>query len=250
MLLQIKNLKASIKNSDAEPILKGLNLEVNANEIHAIMGPNGSGKSTLSKVIAGHPDYEVLEGEILFNGKNLLDLEVTERANAGIFLGFQYPIEVPGVNNADFLRLAYNSKQVFEGKDELDPLDFNELLENKINMLNIPPYFIERSLNEGFSGGEKKRNEILQMAILEPILSILDEIDSGLDIDALKLVSESINKLLAPHKAVILITHYQRLLDYIKPTHVHIIYQGKIVKSGGAELALELEKNGYAGAVK
>ncbi len=250
MLLQIKNLKASIKNSDAEPILKGLNLEVNANEIHAIMGPNGSGKSTLSKVIAGHPDYEVLEGEILFNGKNLLDLEVTERANAGIFLGFQYPIEVPGVNNADFLRLAYNSKQVFEGKEELDPLDFNELLENKINMLNIPPYFIERSLNEGFSGGEKKRNEILQMAILEPILSILDEIDSGLDIDALKLVSESINKLLAPHKAVILITHYQRLLDYIKPTHVHIIYQGKIVKSGGAELALELEKNGYAGAVK
>jgi Fe-S cluster assembly ATP-binding protein len=249
MLLQIKNLKASIKNSDAEPILKGLNLEVKPNEIHAIMGPNGSGKSTLSKIIAGHPDYEVIEGEILFNGQNLLDLEVTERANAGIFLGFQYPIEVPGVNNADFLRLAYNSKQVFEGKEELDPLDFNELLENKIKLLNIPPYFIERSLNEGFSGGEKKRNEILQMAILEPILSILDEIDSGLDIDALKLVSESINKLRNPDKALILITHYQRLLDYIEPTHVHIMYQGLIVKSGGAELALELEKNGYAGAV-
>ncbi len=249
MLLQIKNLKATIKNSDAEPILKGLNLEVKPNEIHAIMGPNGSGKSTLSKIIAGHPDYEVIEGEILFNGQNLLDLEVTERANAGIFLGFQYPIEVPGVNNADFLRLAYNSKQVFEGKEELDPLDFNELLENKIKLLNIPPYFIERSLNEGFSGGEKKRNEILQMAILEPILSILDEIDSGLDIDALKLVSESINKLRNPDKALILITHYQRLLDYIEPTHVHIMYQGLIVRSGGAELALELEKNGYAGAV-
>jgi len=249
MLLQIKNLKASIKNSDAEPILKGLNLEVKPNEIHAIMGPNGSGKSTLSKIITGHPDYEVIEGEILFNGQNLLDLEVTERANAGIFLGFQYPIEVPGVNNADFLRLAYNSKQVFEGKEELDPLDFNELLENKIKLLNIPPYFIERSLNEGFSGGEKKRNEILQMAILEPILSILDEIDSGLDIDALKLVSESINKLRNPDKALILITHYQRLLNYIKPSHVHIMYQGLIVRSGGAELALELEKNGYAGAV-
>ena len=249
MLLQIKNLKATIKNSDAEPILKGLNLEVKPNEIHAIMGPNGSGKSTLSKIIAGHPDYEVIEGEILFNGQNLLDLEVTERANAGIFLGFQYPIEVPGVNNADFLRLAYNSKQVFEGKEELDPLDFNELLENKIKLLNIPPYFIELSLNEGFSGGEKKRNEILQMAILEPILSILDEIDSGLDIDALKLVSESINKLRNPDKALILITHYQRLLDYIEPTHVHIMYQGLIVRSGGAELALELEKNGYAGAV-
>ena len=248
MLLQIKNLKATIKNSDAEPILKGLNLEVKPNEIHAIMGPNGSGKSTLSKIIAGHPDYEVIEGEILFNGQNLLDLEVTERANAGIFLGFQYPIEVPGVNNADFLRLAYNSKQVFEGKEELDPLDFNELLENKIKLLNIPPYFIERSLNEGFSGGEKKRNEILQMAILEPILSILDEIDSGLDIDALKLVSESINKLRNPDKALILITHYQRLLDYIEPTHVHIMYQGLIVRSGGAELALELDKNGYAGA--
>ena len=247
--MQIKNLKATIKNSDAEPILKGLNLEVKPNEIHAIMGPNGSGKSTLSKIIAGHPDYEVIEGEILFNGQNLLDLEVTERANAGIFLGFQYPIEVPGVNNADFLRLAYNSKQVFEGKEELDPLDFNELLENKIKLLNIPPYFIERSLNEGFSGGEKKRNEILQMAILEPILSILDEIDSGLDIDALKLVSESINKLRNPDKALILITHYQRLLDYIEPTHVHIMYQGLIVRSGGAELALELEKNGYAGAV-
>ena len=249
MLLQIKNLKATIKNSDAEPILKGLNLEVKPNEIHAIMGPNGSGKSTLSKIIAGHPDYEVIEGEILFNGQNLLDLEVTERANAGIFLGFQYPIEVPGVNNADFLRLAYNSKQVFEGKEELDPLDFNELLENKIKLLNIPPYFIERSLNEGFSGGEKKRNEILQMAILEPILSILDEIDSGLDIDALKLVSESINKLRNPDKALNLITHYQRLLYYIEPTHVHIMYQGLIVRSGGAELALELEKNGYAGAV-
>jgi len=249
MLLEIKNLKAGIKNNNSEPIIKGLNLQIKSGEIHAIMGPNGSGKSTLSKIIAGHPEYEVFDGEILFQGKNLFDLDITERANAGIFLGFQYPIEVPGVNNADFLRLAYNSKQISQNQDELDPLDFNDLLEEKIKLLNIPPYFIERSLNEGFSGGEKKRNEILQMAILEPIISILDEIDSGLDIDALKLVSESINKLLSPEKSLLLITHYQRLLDYVKPDFVHIMYKGLIVKSGGAELALDLEKNGYAGAV-
>lgn len=241
-MLQIKNLKASI---DGENILNGINLEIQAGEIHAIMGPNGSGKSTLSKVIAGHPDYTVLGGEVLFEGKNILELEANERANLGLFLGFQYPVEVPGVNNADFLRLAYNSKQVYEKKEELDPLDFNDLLQAKMKLLDINPVFIERSVNDGFSGGEKKRNEILQMAILEPKLAILDEIDSGLDIDALRIVASSVNKLMDKNKALLLITHYQRLLNYIEPTHVHIMYKGKIVKSGGKQLAHELEEEGY-----
>jgi len=241
-MLQINDLKASI---DEQSILNGISLKIEAGEIHAIMGPNGSGKSTLSKVIAGHPDYKVHSGEILFEGKNILDLEPDERAKLGLFLGFQYPVEVPGVNNADFLRMAYNSKGGEEGKEELKPVDFNDLLEEKMKLLDMNPVFIERSVNEGFSGGEKKRNEILQMAVLEPKLAILDEIDSGLDIDALRIVASGVNKLMNPNRALLLITHYQRLLEYIQPTHVHVMYKGKIVKSGDKQLARELEKEGY-----
>lgn len=242
MLLQIKNLQASI---DGQKILKGINLEIKAGEIHAIMGPNGSGKSTLSKILAGHHDYKIDEGEICLNGENILELEADERAKKGLFLGFQYPVEVPGVNNADFLRLAYNSKQLYEGKEELDPLDFDEFVKSKIKLLEINEVFLERSVNEGFSGGEKKRNEILQMAVLEPKLAILDEIDSGLDIDALRIVATGVNRLMNKEKGLLLITHYQRLLEYIVPTHVHIMAQGEIKRSGGKDLALELEKQGY-----
>ncbi|BAW96855.1 FeS assembly ATPase SufC [[Synechococcus] sp. NIES-970] len=242
VILQIKNLTATV---DGQPILKGVNLEIKAGEIHAIMGRNGSGKSTLSKIIAGHPEYEVTGGEIIYKGENLLEKEAEERALEGIFLAFQYPLEIPGVSNLDFLRVAYNAKRKHQGLEEIDAFDFEDLIEEKLDVVKMNPSFLERSLNEGFSGGEKKRNEILQMALLEPSLGILDEIDSGLDIDALRIVAEGVNQLATPDNAFLLITHYQRLLDYITPQFVHVMYDGRIVKSGGKELALELEETGY-----
>lgn len=242
VILQIKNLTASV---DGQPILKGVNLEIKAGEIHAIMGRNGSGKSTLSKIIAGHPEYEVTGGEIIYKGENLLEKEAEERALDGIFLAFQYPLEIPGVSNLDFLRVAYNAKRKHQGLEEIDAFDFEDLIEEKLEVVKMNPSFLERSLNEGFSGGEKKRNEILQMALLEPSLGILDEIDSGLDIDALRIVAEGVNQLATSENAFLLITHYQRLLDYITPQFVHVMYDGRIVKSGGKELALELEETGY-----
>jgi Fe-S cluster assembly ATP-binding protein len=242
MLLEVKDLHAGIEGKE---ILKGLNLQVNKGEVHAIMGPNGSGKSTLSKVLAGHPSYEVISGEVLFEGKNLLDLEPDERAREGVFMAFQYPVEVPGVSNSQFLRLAYNEKMKHFGEEELDPLEFNDLLKEKAKIVEMSPEFFKRSVNEGFSGGEKKRNEILQMAVLEPKLAILDETDSGLDIDALRIVAEGVNKLRSSENAIILVTHYQRLLNYIEPDFVHVLAGGKIVKEGGKELALELEEKGY-----
>jgi Fe-S cluster assembly ATP-binding protein len=241
-ILSIKNLTASV---DGNPILKGVNLEINAGEIHAIMGRNGSGKSTLSKVITGHPDYEITGGQIVYQGQDLLALEPNERALAGIFLAFQYPLEIPGVSNLDFLRIAYNAKRKHLGLEEIDTFDFEDFIQEKLDVVKMNPAFLERSLNEGFSGGEKKRNEILQMAILEPTLSILDEIDSGLDIDALRIVSEGVNFLKNPNNATLVITHYQRLLNYIIPDQIHVMYDGKIVMSGGKELALELEEKGY-----
>ena len=241
-LLEVKGLKVAINENQ---ILKDLNLIVNKGEIHAIMGPNGSGKSTFSKVLAGHPAYSILEGEISFNGSNILDLEPEERAHLGIFLAFQYPIEIPGVSNEDFLRLAYNSKQKFYNKPEVDPIEFLTIINKKLEFVNMSPTFLSRNLNEGFSGGEKKRNEILQMILLDSELSILDETDSGLDIDALRIISNGINKFMNPEKAIILITHYQRLLDYINPTYVHVMQNGKIIKTGSADLAKELETKGY-----
>lgn len=241
-ILSIKNLTASV---DGNQILKGVNLEIKAGEVHAIMGRNGSGKSTLSKVITGHPDYEITGGEIIYQGQDLSALEPHERALAGIFLAFQYPLEIPGVSNLDFLRIAYNAKRKHLGLEELDTFDFEDLIQEKLDVVKMNPAFLERSLNEGFSGGEKKRNEILQMAILEPTLSILDEIDSGLDIDALRIVSEGVNYLKNSDNATLVITHYQRLLNYIIPDHIHVMYDGKIVMSGGKELALELEEKGY-----
>lgn len=242
VILSVRDLMATV---DGTQILKGLNLEVKAGEIHAIMGPNGSGKSTFSKILAGHPDYEVTGGEILFLGQNLLEMEAEERAKSGVFLAFQYPIEIPGVSNLDFLRLAYNSKRKFQGLDELDAFDFDEVVRQKLDVVKMDPAFLSRSVNEGFSGGEKKRNEILQMALLEPRLSILDETDSGLDIDALKIVSAGVNQLTTPDNAIVLITHYQRLLNYITPDYVHVMEGGRIVTTGGKELALELEERGY-----
>ncbi|HLA75089.1 MAG TPA: Fe-S cluster assembly ATPase SufC, partial [Gammaproteobacteria bacterium] len=218
---------------------------VRAGEVHAIMGPNGSGKSTFAKVLAGHPSYTVTGGEVLFQGKNLLDLPPEARAQAGVFLAFQYPVEVPGVTNSAFLRLAYNSVQAQRGREELDPLEFDDLVREKIKIVDMDPSFLDRSVNEGFSGGEKKRNEILQMAILEPTLAILDETDSGLDIDALRVVSNGVNQLIAPDNAVVMVTHYQRLLNYITPDFVHVMEGGQIIKTGGKELALELEERGY-----
>ncbi len=242
MLLEVKNLHAGI---DGKEILKGLNLRVNKGEVHAIMGPNGSGKSTLSKVLAGHPSYEVISGEVLFDGNNLLELEPDERAREGVFMAFQYPVEVPGVSNSQFLRLAYNQKAKHHGQEELDPLEFNDYLKEKAKVVEMSSEFFKRSVNEGFSGGEKKRNEILQMAVLEPKLAILDETDSGLDIDALRIVAEGVNTLRSSENAIILVTHYQRLLNYIQPDFVHVLAGGKIVKEGGKELALELEEKGY-----
>ena len=241
-LLEIKGLEVSINEND---ILKGLNLTINKGEIHAIMGPNGSGKSTFSKVLAGHPAYEVLSGDILFKGSSILELEPEDRSHLGIFLAFQYPIEIPGVSNEDFLRLAYNSKQKFYNKPEVDPIEFFTIINEKLKLVNMSPSFLSRNLNEGFSGGEKKRNEILQMILLDSELSVLDETDSGLDIDALRVISNGINNFMNQDKSIILITHYQRLLDYINPTYVHVMQNGKIVKTGPANLAKELETKGY-----
>lgn len=241
-ILEVKNLEVSINKNK---ILKNLNLKIKKGEIHAIMGPNGSGKSTFSKVLAGHPLYTILKGDIFFKGSSILDLEPEQRSHLGIFLAFQYPIEIPGVSNEDFLRLAYNSKQKFYNKSEVDPIEFLSLINEKLNFVKMSPTFLSRNVNEGFSGGEKKRNEILQMILLDSELAILDETDSGLDIDALKIISTGINKFMNPSKAILLITHYQRLLDYIKPNYVHVMQNGKIVKTGSAELAKELEKKGY-----
>ncbi len=241
-ILEIKNLKTSINENE---ILKDLSLAVNKGEIHAIMGPNGSGKSTFSKVVAGHPAYEITAGDIFFKGSSILNLEPEERSHLGIFLAFQYPIEIPGVSNEDFLRLAYNSKQKFYNRSELDPIEFFSVITEKLKLVDMDPAFLGRNINEGFSGGEKKRNEILQMILLDSELSILDETDSGLDIDALKVISKGINTFMTPNKAIILITHYQRLLDYVKPNYVHVMQNGKIIKTGSAELAKELELKGY-----
>jgi Fe-S cluster assembly ATP-binding protein len=241
-LLAVSGLHATVNGIR---ILKGMDLTIRSGEVHAIMGPNGSGKSTFAKVLAGHPAYEVSAGEVVFEGANLLALEPEARARAGIFLGFQYPIEIPGVANSQFLRLAYNTLQVERGKDELDPLEFGDFVREKMKLLEMSPEFLQRSVNEGFSGGEKKRNEILQMALLDPRLAILDETDSGLDIDALRIVAHGVNQLANKNNAIVLITHYQRLLDYIVPDYVHVMESGRIVKTGGKELALELEARGY-----
>jgi Fe-S cluster assembly ATP-binding protein len=230
---------------DGKEILRGINLSIKKGEIHAIMGPNGSGKSTLAKILAGHPAYVVTKGEVLFEGRNLLELAPDERAREGVFLAFQYPVEVPGVSNAQFMRLAYNEKRKHLGEEELDPLEFKDLLAERAKVVEMDAGLMSRSVNEGFSGGEKKRNEILQMAVLEPKLAVLDETDSGLDIDALRIVSEGVNKLRTPENAVVLVTHYQRLLNYIVPDHVHVLFKGRIVRTGGKELALELEEKGY-----
>lgn len=241
-MLEIRDLHATVEGKE---ILRGINLTIKKGEIHAIMGPNGSGKSTLAKILAGHPAYEVTKGEVLFEGRNLLELAPDERAREGVFLAFQYPVEVPGVSNAQFLRLAYNEQRKHRGEEELDPLEFKDLLTERAKVVDMDAGLMSRSVNEGFSGGEKKRNEILQMAVLEPKLAVLDETDSGLDIDALRIVSEGVNKLRTPENAVVLVTHYQRLLNYIVPDHVHVLYKGRIVRTGGKELALELEEKGY-----
>ena len=242
-MLSIKDLKASIE--DGTQILKGINLEVKAGEVHAIMGPNGSGKSTLSKVIAGHPAYHVDGGSVTLDGKDLLQMEINERANSGLFISTQYPTEIPGVNNVEFLKMALNSKRVFLGQPEIDDAEFKNLIDEKMALLEMDERYRDRGVNEGYSGGEKKRNEILQMAILDPKVSLLDETDSGLDIDALRIVAGGINHIMGPDKAVILVTHYQRLLDYVKPDFVHVLRHGKIILSGGPELALTLEEKGY-----
>jgi Fe-S cluster assembly ATP-binding protein len=241
-VLEIRNLRATVEGKE---ILRGIDLKVNKGEVHAIMGPNGSGKSTLAKILAGHPAYEVTGGEVIFEGRNLLELQPDERAREGVFLAFQYPVEVPGVSNAQFLRLAYNEKRKHHGEEELDPLEFKDLLAERAKVVEMEASFMARSVNEGFSGGEKKRNEILQMAVLEPKLAVLDETDSGLDIDALRIVADGVNKLRTPENAVVLVTHYQRLLNYIVPDFVHVLYKGRIVRSGGKELAYELEEKGY-----
>ncbi|MEP1150478.1 MAG: Fe-S cluster assembly ATPase SufC [Balneola sp.] len=243
-MLEIKNLHAKVEGEDIE-ILKGVNLKVNAGEIHAIMGPNGSGKSTLSKVVSGHPEYEVTEGEILFNGEDITELDADERAHLGLFLAFQYPVEVPGITNKTLLREAYNTIARANDREELDPLEFEDYITEKLDVIEMKDEFLSRSINTGFSGGEKKKNEIFQMAVLNPVLSFLDETDSGLDIDALKVVSDGVNKIANSENAIVMITHYQRLLNYIKPDYVHVMMAGKLIKSGGFELAEELEANGY-----
>jgi Fe-S cluster assembly ATP-binding protein len=241
-VLSINNLHASV---DGKEILKGVSLTVNPGEIHAIMGPNGSGKSTLAQVLAGHPAYEVTDGQVLFEGRDLLDMEPEERAQAGLFLAFQYPVELPGVTNAYFLRAAYNEIRKSRGEEELDSMDFLDLLEEKLKLVEWGPELMQRAVHAGFSGGGQKRNEILQLAVLEPKLAVLDETDSGLDIDALRTVAAGVNKLRRPDNAFIVITHYQRLLNYIVPDRVHVLSDGKVVMSGGKELALELEAKGY-----
>jgi Fe-S cluster assembly ATP-binding protein len=242
VILSVKDLTAEV---DGVQILKGLNLEIKAGEVHAIMGPNGSGKSTFSKVLAGHPAYTVTGGEIWYKGKNLLDLEPEIRSREGIFLAFQYPLEIPGVTNSDFLRLSYNNLRKHKGLEELDIIDFDDFIQEKLEIVEMNPSFLSRSVNEGFSGGEKKRNEILQMAILDPTLAILDETDSGLDIDALRIVAGGVNKLSTPHNSSLVITHYQRLLNYIIPDFIHVMENGKIILTGDKDLALELEEKGY-----
>ena len=241
-MLEINNLKATIGTTE---ILRGLSLSVNAGEVHAIMGPNGSGKSTLAQVIAGHADYEVTDGTVTYNGSDLLELEPEQRAREGIFLGFQYPVEIAGVNNAYLLKASMNAKRKHQGLEEIDAFEFLKLAKEKMALLGMDPKFLNRGVNEGFSGGEKKRNEILQMAMLEPNLAILDETDSGLDIDALRAVAEGVNSLRTPDRAIILVTHYQRLLDYIEPDFVHVLSEGRIVRSGDKSLALQLEEKGY-----
>jgi Fe-S cluster assembly ATP-binding protein len=241
-MLSIKNLHASVEGT---PILRGINLEVKAGEVHAIMGPNGSGKSTLASVLAGREEYEVTEGEVIFQNKDLLEMAPEDRAREGVFLAFQYPVEIPGVSSTNFLRTALNQVREYRGQEPLDAVKFLSLMKEKMSLVEIDQKLLSRSLNEGFSGGEKKRNEIFQMAMLEPVLSILDETDSGLDIDALRIVSNGVNKLKSDKTATIVVTHYQRLLDYIIPDYVHVLYKGRIVKSGTKELALELEEKGY-----
>jgi Fe-S cluster assembly ATP-binding protein len=241
-LLEVRGLCATVSGIE---ILKGIDFTVRTGEVHAIMGPNGSGKSTFAKLLAGHPAYTLTGGTVAFEGRNLLELAPEERARAGIFLGFQYPIEIPGVANSQFLRLAYNTLQTQRGKDELDPLEFDDFVREKMKLLEMNPDFLDRSVNEGFSGGEKKRNEILQMALLEPRLAILDETDSGLDIDALRVVAGGVNQLATKDSAIVLVTHYQRLLNYIVPDYVHVMDGGRIIKTGGKDLAVELETRGY-----
>ena len=243
-MLTIKNLHAEV---DGVEILKGINLEIKAGEVHAIMGPNGSGKSTLSKVIAGHPAYEVTKGEIIFEGQDIVEMDPDERARLGVFLAFQYPVEIPGVSNSMFMRQAYNAIRREHGEEELDPLEFDDYIQTKIDLVEIDVKMMDRSVNDGFSGGEKKRNEILQMAVLNPKLALLDETDSGLDIDALRVVSNGINTIKSADKAIMLVTHYQRILNYITPDFVHVLKDGQIVRSGGKELALQLEADGYDG---
>lgn len=242
MLLEIKNLHANIEGKE---ILKGINLKVNAGEVHAIMGPNGSGKSTLAQVLAGRQEYEVTQGEVIFNGKNLLELSPEDRAREGVFLAFQYPVEIPGVSNTNLLKTALNEIRKYNGQEELDTMEFLTQIKAKMKLVELDQALLSRAVNEGFSGGEKKRNEIFQMAVLEPKLGILDETDSGLDIDALRIVANGVNQLRAKDRATIIVTHYQRLLNYIVPDFVHVLYNGKIVKSGGKELALTLEEKGY-----
>ncbi|HEY0995364.1 MAG TPA: Fe-S cluster assembly ATPase SufC [Gemmatimonadaceae bacterium] len=241
-LLEIRDLTASVGD---KPILKGITLTVNEGEVHAIMGPNGSGKSTLAQVLSGHPAYEVTGGTITYRGQDLLALDPEVRAQQGIFLAFQYPVEIPGVSNAYFLRAAYNEIRKAQGQEEVDPLEFADLMEEKLALVAMDPAMLNRSVNTGFSGGEKKRNEILQMAVLAPKLAVLDETDSGLDIDALRTVADGVNKLKRPDNATIVVTHYQRLLNYIVPDYVHVLAQGRIIRSGGKELAYELEERGY-----
>lgn len=246
-MLAIKNLKVSINGTD---ILKGLGLQVKPGEVHAIMGPNGSGKSTLSKVLAGHPDYTITEGEIEFQGKDLLSMSTEERARAGIFMAFQYPVEIPGVNNMYFLKAAVNAVRKARGESEYDAMDFMKLVKEKSKVVGMDEKFLHRAVNSGFSGGEKKRNEILQMLLLEPTLAILDETDSGLDIDALQTVATGVNTLRRDDRAIVMVTHYQRLLNYIQPDYIHVLADGKIIKSGDKSLALELEEKGYGWLVE
>ncbi|MCI0330411.1 MAG: Fe-S cluster assembly ATPase SufC [candidate division Zixibacteria bacterium] len=241
-MLEIKNLRVAVGGKE---ILKGINLSVNAGEVHAVMGPNGSGKSTLAQVLAGHPTFQVIEGEVTYEGRNLLEMMPEDRAKEGVFMAFQYPVEIPGVSNAYFLRSAYNEIRKHRGEEELDAMEFLKLLRQRAKLMNIDESLLNRPVNEGFSGGEKKKNEVFQMAVLEPKLAILDETDSGLDIDALKVVAEGVNQLRRPERATVLITHYQRILNYITPDYVHVLVDGKIVRSGGKELALELEEKGY-----